>query len=80
MLMDKHRIYVQDINYPTVPRGEEKLRIAPTPFHGPLMQEQFVNAVVDVWHELDLSFTKVENNCSYYQQDSEPAFVENMAY
>ena len=78
MLMDKHSIYVQDINYPTVPRGEEKLRIAPTPFHVPLMQEQFVNAVVDVWHELDLSFTKVENNCSYYQQDAEPALVESI--
>jgi len=80
MLMDKHNIYVQDINFPTVPRGEEKLRIAPTPFHSPPMQEQFVNALVDVWHELDLSFTKVEDKCSYYQQENEPTLVESLAY
>ena len=56
LLMEKHRIYVQDINYPTVVRGKEKLRIAPTPFHTPEMQEEFVSAVVDVWQELGLSF------------------------
>ena len=66
MLMDKHRIYVQDINFPTVARGEEKLRIAPTPFHNHEMQTHFVNALVDVWHTLDLPFTKMEKGCSYY--------------
>lgn len=60
LLMEKHRIYVQDINYPTVVRGKEKLRIAPTPFHTPAMQEEFVEAVVDVWQELGLKF--VESN------------------
>ena len=70
MLMEKHQIYVQDINYPTVARGEEKLRIAPTPYHVPEMQEQFVNAVLDVWYELDLPFTKTENECSYYNEPS----------
>ena len=54
LLMEKHRIYVQDINYPTVARGKEKLRIAPTPFHTPEMQEKFVASVVDVWQELGL--------------------------
>ena len=54
--MEKHKIYVQDINSPTVVKGKEKLRIAPTPFHTPEMQEKFVEAVVDVWHELDLDF------------------------
>ena len=56
LLMEKHRIYVQDINYPTVVRGKEKLRIAPTPFHTPAMQEVFVRALVDVWNELGLDF------------------------
>jgi hypothetical protein len=56
LLMEKHRIYVQDINYPTVVRGKEKLRIAPTPFHTPEMQEKFVASVVDVWQELGLDF------------------------
>lgn len=64
--MDKHRIYVQDINYPTVARGEEKLRIAPTPFHSPEMHDKFVDALIDTWKELDLPFTRIEKGCSYY--------------
>ena len=67
MLMEKHGVYVQDINFPTVPMGQEKLRIAPTPFHTAEMQSHFVNSLVDVWHELDLPFTKMENKCSYYE-------------
>lgn len=58
LLMEKHRMYVQDINSPTVVRGKEKLRIAPTPFHTPAMQEEFVKAVVDVWQELGLKFVE----------------------
>lgn len=53
-MMEKHGIYVQDINYPTVPRGEEKLRIAPTPHHTDEMKEVFVNALVDTWEELGI--------------------------
>ena len=64
LLMEKHHIYVQDINYPTVVRGKEKLRIAPTPFHTPAMQEVFVSALVDVWHELGLDF--LESNRKEY--------------
>ncbi len=67
MLMDKYRVYVQDINYPTVARGQEKLRIAPTPFHTEKMQDYFVDSLVNVWHELDLPFTKMEQSCSFYQ-------------
>ncbi|XP_070558715.1 5-aminolevulinate synthase, erythroid-specific, mitochondrial-like [Ptychodera flava] len=50
-MMKKHHIYVQAINYPTVARGEEKLRIAPTPFHATEMMDGFVNSLVDVWLE-----------------------------
>lgn len=57
-MMEKHGIYVQDINYPTVARGEEKLRIAPTPHHTDDMKRMFVKALVDVWEELDLPLTK----------------------
>lgn len=74
-LMEKHRIYVQDINFPTVARGQEKLRIAPTPFHDARMQDQFVNAVVDVWHELELPFTKEENQCGFYTNYDQPVLV-----
>ena len=65
-LMEKYGIYVQDINYPTVARGQEKLRIAPSPFHTPKMQEHFVDSLVNIWNELELPFTKMEGECSYY--------------
>lgn len=53
-LMEKHGIYVQAINPPTVAPGEERLRIAPTPFHTPEMMDEFVAAMVDVWETCDL--------------------------
>ena len=54
MMMEKHGIYVQDINYPTVPRGEEKLRIAPTPHHTDDMRKALIDALIDTWNELGL--------------------------
>lgn len=54
LLMSKYSHYVQSINYPTVPRGEEKLRIAPTPFHSCEMMDNFVTDLSAVWDELGL--------------------------
>uniref|UniRef100_A0A671XCF8 5-aminolevulinate synthase n=1 Tax=Sparus aurata TaxID=8175 RepID=A0A671XCF8_SPAAU len=54
ILLERHNIYVQAINYPTVPRGEELLRLAPSPHHDPAMMEYFVDKLVGVWQEAGL--------------------------
>ncbi|KAI5287721.1 mitochondrial 5-aminolevulinate synthase [Ascosphaera aggregata] len=54
MLLEKHRIYVQAINYPTVPRGEERLRITPTPGHTKPHRDQLIAALQDIWTELKI--------------------------
>ena len=48
-LIDDHKIYVQAINFPTVPQGQEMLRVAPTPHHTKDMMNHFVNACLSVW-------------------------------
>jgi 5-aminolevulinate synthase len=54
LLLDRHGIYIQPINYPTVARGTERLRITPTPAHDVRLIGQLAEAMVSVWHELDL--------------------------
>jgi len=53
-LIKQHGHYVQAINYPTVPRGQEKLRVAPTPHHTKEMMDKFVEDVATVWEEVGL--------------------------
>jgi 5-aminolevulinate synthase len=54
LLLDRHGIYIQPINYPTVTRGTERLRITPTPAHDVRLIRELADAMVSVWDELNL--------------------------
>lgn len=68
-LLEKHDIYIQPINYPTVPRGSERLRITPTPFHDEALILKLRAALNEVWDTLGISRSSEDADLGFAQSE-----------
>jgi 5-aminolevulinate synthase len=74
MLLDRHGIYIQPINYPTVPFGAERLRITPTPYHGDAHITHLVESLVDVWSVLRIPFEQTNDVDAPFANDADCSY------
>jgi 5-aminolevulinate synthase len=58
MLLAEYGVYVQPINYPTVPRGTERLRFTPGPAHSEAMMVNLVGALVEIWSRMEMELQR----------------------
>jgi 5-aminolevulinate synthase len=73
LLLERHSVYIQPINYPTVARGTERLRITPSPVHSDGHIAHLVEAMVDVWQTLKLPFAETPANVVPFRRETEEA-------
>ena len=76
LLLAKHGIYVQPINYPTVAKGTERLRITPTPHHDDGLIDSLAAALVDVWRQVGLPFKEPARSSQRRRVDGAPRALQ----